>query len=380
MGKAIAVILRRRRLQLPIEFVIRFRYQYTTVRVLTLHHLTNHDAAAADDLTAAPKNEYNVGGFSPDSDTTMAETVHHNHIPSPNVLEWITKEIGPGAIIRSIQRLPGATSSTLYTLDVKYRETNLELVLRQFTNAEWLADEPDLAIHEVANLRKAALADVPTPEVIACDETGVECSVPTILMTRLPGTVQLKPASLDDWLHQLAEAIYPIHLLELGDHKWHYAPYNDITQLRVPDWSQHPDLWQQAIDVVNGPRPPIPESFIHRDYHPNNVLWQNGRVSGLVDWPNGCRGAVGIDLSWCRVNLIHLYGVPAADRFLQTYESLAGSSFQYHPFWDLIVLIEGLPGPPEVYPPWVEFGIEHITSALMRERSDQFLVSVMNRF
>ena len=87
----------------------------------------------------------------------------------------------------------------------------------------------------------------------------------------------------------------------------------------------------------------------------------------------------GIDLAWCRVNLIHLYGVPAADRFLQAYQALAGSSFEYHPFWDLIVLIEGLPGPPEVYPPWVEFGIDHITSALMQERSDQFLVSIMNR-
>jgi aminoglycoside phosphotransferase (APT) family kinase protein len=310
----------------------------------------------------------------------MAESARDNSTLPPNVLNWITRAIGPGAAIHTIQPMGGATSSTLHALEVDYRKSRLKLVLRQFTNAEWLASEPDLALHEAANLRKAARADVPTPEVIAYDETGADCGIATILMTHLPGSVNLKPANLDGWLRRLAEAILPIHALEVGNHQWHYAPYNDITQLRVPDWSQHPDLWRRAIEIVTGPRPPTPESFIHRDYHPNNVLWQNGQVSGLVDWPNGCRGAAGIDLAWCRANLIQLYGIAAADQFLQYYETLAGSSFQYHPFWDLIALIEVLPDTPEVYPPWVEFGMDHITSALMIDRNDQFLVSVMDRF
>jgi len=310
----------------------------------------------------------------------MAESAQDNGTLPPNVLKWITKAIGPGATIHTIQPMGGATSSTLHALDVDYRASRLKLVLRQFTNAEWLAEEPDLALHEAANLKKVAPATVPTPEVVAYDETGADCGIATILITRLPGTVQLKPANLDQWLHRLAEAILPIHALEIGDHPWNYAPYNDLTKLRVPDWSQHPDLWQRAIEIVNGPRPTTPESFIHRDYHPNNVLWQGDQVSGIVDWPNGCRGAIGIDIAWCRGNLIHMYDIPAADRFLQAYQSLAGSSFQYHPFWDLIVLIETLPGPPEVYSSWVEFGTDHITSALMIDRNDQFLVSLMNRF
>ena len=87
-----------------------------------------------------------------------------------------------------------------------------------------------------------------------------------------------------------------------------------------------------------------------------------------------------IDASWCRVNLAGLYGVETADRFLRAYESLAGPAFSYHPFWDLMVIIEGLPGPPDVYPPWVEFGLRGLTDALMLSRSDAYLASVMGRF
>ena len=102
-------------------------------------------------------------------------------------------------------------------------------------------------------------------------------------------------------------------------------------------------------------------------------------MSGIVDWPNACRGAANIDVAWCRANLIHLYGVAAADRFRHAYQALAGPSFVYHPYWDLIVAIEVLPGPPGVYPPWIDFGMRHLNDNLMRERIDAYLVSVMAR-
>ena len=148
--------------------------------------------------------------------------------------------------------------------------------------------------------------------------------------------------------------------------------------LTTPAWSRVPRLWARAIKLAQEPPPPAPPCFIHRDYHPNNVLWQNGRVSGIVDWPNACRGVAGVDVAWCRQNLMFLYGVPAADGFLQAYECLAGSVFSYHLHWDLLALLEVLPGPPRLYPPWAEFGV-HVTAAVMQERIDTYLESVLTR-
>ena len=45
-----------------------------------------------------------------------------------------------------------------------------------------------------------------------------------------------------------------------------------------------------------------------------------------------------------------------------------------------MVIIESLPGPPGVYPPGVTFGMRHLTGAIVRERLDAYLVSVLARF
>lgn len=305
----------------------------------------------------------------------------HNHPkPSPDTLDWITGAVGAGTTLESIRPLAGATSSTLHSITVRRNGQAIKLVLRRFTNTEWLEEEPDLARHEAESLKLAGHAATPTPELIAYDETAHSCGVPAILMTQLPGSVELRPRDFDHWLQQLAEVLLPIHSLQVGTFPWRYQPYNDLSTLQTPTWSSVPGLWERAIEIVNGPWPETRECFIHRDYHPTNVLWQADQVSGIVDWPNACRGAANIDVAWCRANLASLYGVTAADQFLQAYTASAGTTFDYHPFWDLIVAIEGLPGPPGVYPPWVEYGIRHLNADMMRERVDEYLISIISRF
>jgi aminoglycoside phosphotransferase (APT) family kinase protein len=281
--------------------------------------------------------------------------------------------------VQAVLPLAGATSSVLHSIEVSHQGRTVKTVLRQFIDTEWLKAEPDLALHEAASLKKAMAARVATPELIAFDEKGDECGVPATLMTQLPGTVLLKPTNFDEWLNQLTEALLSIHAIEVGDFPWSYYPYNDISRLEPPRRSSFPRLWEKAIEVVAGKRPAARERFIHRDYHPNNVLWQDGRISGVVDWVNACRGAHGLDVAWCRLNLAQLYGVEAADRFLESYEALAGQGFEYHPFWDLIAAIELLPDPPGVYPGWTAFGMMHLDEELMRARVDDYLLSLIAR-
>ncbi len=310
----------------------------------------------------------------------MSRSLSHICNPSPAALRWVADAVGSGAMVQSVTPLAGATSSVLHSIEVSYRGRSVNTVLRQFIDAEWLKAEPDLALHEAASLNKALNTKVATPELIAYDEKGDDCGVPTTLMTRLPGTVELKPTNFDGWVHQLADALLPLHAIEVGDFPWTYFPYNDISRLEPPNWSAFPELWEKAIErVVAAPRPVTRERFIHRDYHPNNVLWQDGRVSGVVDWVNACRGPAGIDVAWCRQNLAQLYGVESADRFLDAYRSLAGASFEYHPFWDLIALVELLPGPPGVYPGWTAFGMMRLDEDTIRVRVDDYLASLIGR-
>lgn len=293
--------------------------------------------------------------------------------PPTSALEWAAR--AAGARVLSAKPLAGATSSSVFDLET----TSGSLVLRLFTNKEWLKDEPDLARHEAWALQRASRANISTPEPIAFDETGEEAGAPAVLMTCLPGKVVLAPANLDRWLVGLAEAIMPFHTLSADDGSWSYFPYVDIATLRPPAWSSNKAAWERAIEIVQGPRPGTPGCFIHRDYHPNNVLWDDGEVSGIVDWVNACRGPAGIDVAWCRQNLVGLYGVAAADRFLAAC-CAADPAFSYDPFWDLMGIVEAIPSPPSVYAGWPAHGVTHLTAEIVRERIDAYLASILARF
>jgi hypothetical protein len=296
---------------------------------------------------------------------------------SPDVIQWLTDVLNTEMC--SIQRMAGATSSSLYLVMVNQKGNNSKFVLRLFTNEEWLGNEPDLATHEAASLEKAKETNVPVPQLTACDEIGECCGVPAILMSYLPGYVELKPADFDSWLYQIAETLFAIHSVNADDYHWKYFNWTETDDLKPPSWSEHPELWKHAFDVVLGPEPDEQSCFLHRDYHPTNILWQNGQVSGVVDWVNACCGPAGVDLAHCRGNLVPLYGVDVADRFLEIYIELAGGNFYYHPYWDINILVGKLPGPPDVYPPWIEFGVRNLNHHLIIKRHDEFLVRAVSR-
>ena len=68
-----------------------------------------------------------------------------------------------------------------------------------------------------------------------------------------------------------------------------------------------------------------------------------------------------------------------ADEFLSAYIDAAGAEFDYNPYWDLMSVVELLPGPPTMYEGWRAGGLTPIKSATMRERVDDYVVSVIDR-
>src|SRR6266568_1510803 len=94
--------------------------------------------------------------------------------------------------------MPGASSSAVHELVVETRDDHVHrLVLRRFTNAEWLAREPDLATREASALELLEAAPLATPRLIAVDATGAHCDVPAVLQSKLPGRPVRTPGDVD---------------------------------------------------------------------------------------------------------------------------------------------------------------------------------------
>ena len=286
-------------------------------------------------------------------------------------MRWVGQLLGEPVVHH--RRLVGATSSEVYRIELG---VGPPFVLRLFTSREWLAMEPDLAAHEGAALERAAMALLPAPRVLAVDEAGSEAGLPAVLMTEVAGSVVLRPPSLGSWLDGLAGSLAAIHEIEADDFAWAYRIWQDFDRVTLPSWSQQPGLWERVVDLAQRQPPSGPTRLIHRDFHPTNVLWSAGQVSGVVDWVNACRGPTGVDVAHCRLNLAAMYGVEVADGFSTRYANLTERSID--PIWDLRAVTEWLPE-CEVYPPWLDFGLTTLDTATVRTRLEEFATTALTR-
>lgn len=271
------------------------------------------------------------------------------------VLDWVRRSVGSHTRLSGV-RLLGVSSTVLHCVDVTCGEGSVRrLLVRRFHDSGRLAsDRWYLPANEARVLGLLERSGVPAPRLLAADTEGTVCDVPTLLITRLPGSPPCPgPGDLEVFLHELAGALVAIHAVDPGPDSDlpAYAPYyapGAEGERRPPAWSERPRLWERIFELLADAPPSAPIGFIHRDYHHHQTLWSEGRLTGVVDWTTGCVGPRGIDLSRMQLNLVQDYGVGAARRFLAVHERLSGESVR-HPYWDLLDAADALPdmAPPD---------------------------------
>lgn len=200
-------------------------------------------------------------------------------------------------------------------------------------------------------------------------------------MTRLAGRLDLTPKDMQVWLSEMAAVLPRIHELLPDESLRPYQPYSDPRTVDLPRWSHRQQAWRNVLDLARGPRPKTRRRFIHRDYHPGNILWSRGKLSGIVDWINASVGPPAIDVAHCRLNLVGLYGLPVADQFLAAYQSLLGRpADDWHPYWDAVDLMDsGFADRGDVFVGWQRIGPPGLTAELVRVRLDEYAVAIAGR-
>jgi aminoglycoside phosphotransferase (APT) family kinase protein len=213
--------------------------------------------------------------------------------PTARALRWVESAVGSGARVNRVRALEGGTSSAIHAVDVRDRDDRVHrLVLRRFVRADWRAEEPDAPAREAAVLEIVRGCPLATPRLVALDLDGSDVGVPALLMTRVAGEVDWYPKNLERFLRRLAAALPLIHALPRPSDV-RIPPY-DPYELRLsgpPPTSRRPRVWSRAIEAFQHPPRTAERLFIHRDYHPGNVLWSQGALTGVVDWVHASIGS-----------------------------------------------------------------------------------------
>ncbi|GGM60223.1 hypothetical protein GCM10012275_34230 [Longimycelium tulufanense] len=265
-------------------------------------------------------------------------------LPSTETVSWVCRSLG-GARILASEFLPGGNSHANHALLVD-GPVPYQVVLRRWVRPGWWVADPDFTVErEVAALALLERADVPAPRVIAADPTGEHGDAPALLMTRLPGSSpDGRTACSPEFLPRLALAAAAIHRIT---RPWpgipDYRPYNDLHHPCPPARSSRAWLWERAFTALAGTAPAGQEAFVHRDFHPDNTLWQGARLTGVVDWTTASRGVAGVDLGHMRWNLVLDRGERHADQFLTHYARVSEVDLGCQAYWDVRTVVDLLP-------------------------------------
>ena len=257
---------------------------------------------------------------------------------APAAIHWIERELGPGARVARARAMP-PSSTAKHAIDVDFADgESLRFVLRRYHDARRLENDPwYVPANEALALTLVAAAGVPAPRLHAADLEGAFCESPALLESWIEGEAAWRPQDLAAFLRDAAAVLVRVHAVKPADARLRrYAPYREPGPLVSPPFSTRPGLWESVGEILERPAPAHRDTFIHRDYHPGNVLWDGARVTGVVDWATAALGPPGIDLARMRLNLAWHLGVDAADRFTAAYAAAGGDPSARHPFWDLL--------------------------------------------
>jgi aminoglycoside phosphotransferase len=304
-------------------------------------------------------------------------------IESESLAEWLCLSLGPGSSILSSLPLIGGIAGDATRLRVRDGKGGIRyLVLHCFNDyggreATIEALRNEVAVHHLLDECSHAIG-VTTPKVIAVDYEGTVLQKPLLLCSWLPGQVIVSTSDPRKWAEDLAQPLPLFHALntdsttivrdKVGRRK---------TPQSFPEWSHEKSAWQAVIDTAQEGIPDGEPVFKHGDYHPTNVIWQNGAITGIIDWSLSSIGPVGLDLSHTRINLVSMYGLETADCFLEAYRKIGRAETRddvlqarcdavrcwLHPFR---------------YPPWSKLGL-HLTDKIIQERLDAYAVNIASR-
>ncbi|MFP8886059.1 phosphotransferase family protein [Streptomyces mangrovi] len=305
---------------------------------------------------------------------------------------WVEENLPPGSSITAARGLRGGWTSDMRLLHIAGAggaDGPERLVLRSFTKPFFVRHAEGLLTREADILRLLAGTGIPAAALRAVDATAARCDHPSLLMSFLPGSVRLDEREADGRAVLLAHLLAAVHRVCVPPdvRPRTYQAWTSPESVRLPEAPGRPEVWRRAVDVIRREPPPYRGCFLHRDFHPGNVLFTGHgdglEVSGVVDWVETSWGPADLDVAHCSTALALLHGAGAGMRFTDAYLAAGGTLTgdpAAHLYWRVLDALAFAPDAEKVAVPWRELGRRDLTPAVLTRRLEDYLLALFGRY
>ncbi|WP_234342784.1 phosphotransferase family protein [Streptomyces fulvoviolaceus] len=300
----------------------------------------------------------------------------------------MSRHLEAGERIVRTEALHGGVTAEMRRLTIGTRDGGIrDLVLRTFVDPFFVEHAEDLLDRETNALTLLVGTGVTAPGLVAVDPTAAHCEYPSLLMTHLAGRTVLDDEGVAARIPLLARQLVAIHALRPAEGPRKYVTLTTADTVVTPKGADAA-AWAAAIDMIRKPAPPYEGRFLHRDFHPGNVLFDvphprsaGARITGVVDWAATSWGPADLDVAHCSTNLALLHGPAWGLRFAEAYEEAGGvlaAAASERLYWQVR---DGLAFSEEVRlvaRPWREAGRTELTTRAVEERLDAYVTALMD--
>lgn len=238
--------------------------------------------------------------------------------------------------------------STIHTFTVTASDgTERDIVLRRYSGPAGGAK----AVREFEGMRYLGSGGYPVPEVLAVEPDPGPVGTPFILMERVDGDTMwplIFPAGggVDrDLFGLFVDLAVRLHRFERDGFRGKPAS----VEAQLGEWraasAEHPmpgfDAALAWLDARAGSVAPMEPAVVHWDYHPENVLYDNGTVN-VIDWTQVGVSDPRFDLAWTMLLVGTYQGEEHRDAIRNEYEERSGASVPSLGFFDAAVSVKRL--------------------------------------
>jgi aminoglycoside phosphotransferase (APT) family kinase protein len=236
----------------------------------------------------------------------------------------------------------------------------------------------DAADYEFRTLQAVQAAGIPAPRPLGIGESP---DGSFLLLEFLDGRATAHAENPEAYVAEFASALASVHRVDLsfGGLSFLLATRRQFVPGRT---ILNEELGEREItDLLVGAGPQMvgEDGLRHGDFWPGNILWQGGKITGIIDWENALLGPAIADLAISRLDVFWILGRAAMEEFTARYLACRPMDVAALPYWDLRAALRPMENLPEWAGPYSALDRPDITPEHLRAVLLEFVDQALTR-